>query len=66
LNASHLTDLVVDIDDKSLQFARKNVQSNGLQSRIKLLQTKPDGPLFSLDILGFERYTFVISNKHLC
>lgn len=63
MNVSHLTDLVVDIDDKSLEFARQNVQSNGLQNRIKLLQSKPDGPLIPLDILGFERYTFISSNK---
>jgi 23S rRNA (adenine1618-N6)-methyltransferase len=46
---------ILDIDGKSLQFARQNVQANNLHERIKLLQTKPDGPLLPLDIMGFEQ-----------
>ena len=46
--------LILDIDGKSLQFARQNVQANNLHERIKLLQTKSDGPLLPLDIMGFE------------
>ena len=45
----------VDIDDKSFQFATQNVKLNGLQSRIKILQTQADGPLIPLDIMGFEK-----------
>lgn len=44
-----------DIDAKSLQFAWQNTQINGLQNRIKLHQSKPDGPLLPLDDLGFKR-----------
>lgn len=47
--------LILDIDGKSLQFARQNVQANNLHERIKLLQTKSDGPLLPLDIMGFEQ-----------
>jgi hypothetical protein len=46
---------ILDIDGKSLQFARQNVQANNLHERIKLLQTKSDGPLLPLDIMGFEQ-----------
>jgi 23S rRNA A1618 N6-methylase RlmF len=34
-----------DTDEKSLEYARKNVQANGLQNRIKLLRTQPDSLL---------------------
>ena len=50
-----------DIDEKSIQFAKKNVQENGLQNRIKLLQTKPDEPLLPLDNMGIERYVLFVS-----
>jgi 23S rRNA (adenine1618-N6)-methyltransferase len=46
----------IDIDEKSLQFARENIKINGLQNRIRLHQSKPDGPLLPLDDLGFEKY----------
>jgi 23S rRNA (adenine1618-N6)-methyltransferase len=45
-----------DIDEKSLKFARQNVQKNGLQSRIKLLKTQFSDPLLPLDKVGFEKY----------
>lgn len=38
--------MCLDIDEKSLQFARQNIQANGLQDRIKLLQTDPEAHLF--------------------
>lgn len=47
---------VVDIDEKSLQFAKQNVQSNNLQGRIKLLQTQSNDPLLPLDKMRFERF----------
>lgn len=47
---------IADIDDKSLQFARLNVEANALKTRIKLLQTQSDGPLLPLDAMGFEKY----------
>jgi len=51
-----------DIDEKSIQFAKKNVQENGLQNRIKLLQTKPDEPLLPLDNMGIESIDFSMCN----
>ncbi|KAG0646343.1 U6 small nuclear RNA (adenine-(43)-N(6))-methyltransferase [Hyphodiscus hymeniophilus] len=51
-----------DIDDKSLRFARQNIQINGLKNRIKLYQSKPDGPLLPLDSLGFENIDFSMCN----
>jgi len=49
------TDEAPDIDDKSLQYARQNVEANKLQNRIKLLKSQPDGSLLPLDALGFEK-----------
>jgi 23S rRNA (adenine1618-N6)-methyltransferase len=46
----------LDIDEKSLQFARQNVEANHLQNRIKLLQTSSKDPLLPLDNMGFEKY----------
>ncbi|CAL3971403.1 unnamed protein product [Diplocarpon coronariae] len=51
-----------DVDDKSFGFAKQNVLANGLQSRIKLLQTQPDGPLLPLDKMGFEAIDFSMCN----
>jgi predicted O-methyltransferase YrrM len=51
----YVTDLYIDINEKSFQFASQNVQLNGLQNRIKLLQTQPDDPLIPLDAMGFEK-----------
>lgn len=51
-----------DIDDKSLQFAKKNVVGNHLQDRIKLLQTQSDSPLLPLDIMGLENIDFSMCN----
>jgi tRNA1(Val) A37 N6-methylase TrmN6 len=47
---------VVDMDEKSLEFARENVRSNAMERRIKLLKTERSGPLIPLDELGFEKY----------
>ena len=46
---------LLDIDDKSIQFAKQNVQENGLQSRIKLLQTQPADSLLPLDKMKLEK-----------
>jgi 23S rRNA (adenine1618-N6)-methyltransferase len=56
-----------DIDDKSLQYARRNVETNGLQKRIKLLKTEPKGLLIPLDLFGFEklRYHFMFCWQEL-
>ncbi|KAH7382777.1 DUF890 domain protein [Cadophora sp. MPI-SDFR-AT-0126] len=51
-----------DIDEKSLQFAKQNVQDNGLQGKIKLLQTQPEEPILPLDKMGFENIDFSMCN----
>ncbi|KAL9607676.1 MAG: hypothetical protein Q9167_007436 [Letrouitia subvulpina] len=51
-----------DIDEKNLEFARKNVISNNLTARIKLQQTELFKPLIPLDTLGLERIDFTICN----
>ncbi|CZR64816.1 related to DUF890 domain protein [Phialocephala subalpina] len=51
-----------DIDEKSLQFARQNVQDNGLQNRIKLLKTLSTDSLLPLDKMGFENIDFSMCN----
>jgi len=51
-----------DIDEKSLHFARANVQFNEFQSRIQLLQTQPEDTLLPLDKMGFENIDFSMCN----
>ncbi|TVY38439.1 U6 small nuclear RNA (adenine-(43)-N(6))-methyltransferase [Lachnellula subtilissima] len=51
-----------DIDEKSMQFAKTNVQQNGLQNRIKLLQTQKSDPLLPLDMMKFESIDFSMCN----
>ncbi|KAL3427208.1 hypothetical protein PVAG01_00717 [Phlyctema vagabunda] len=51
-----------DVDERSLEFARKNVKGNDLAQRIKLLKTSPNGPLISLDAFGFESADFSMCN----
>lgn len=38
-----------------MQFARQNVQQNGLEKRIKLLKTQNGDPLLPLDVIGVEK-----------
>ncbi|QSZ34418.1 hypothetical protein DSL72_006010 [Monilinia vaccinii-corymbosi] len=52
----------IDIDDKSISFARENVQINGLQSRVQLIQTQPQGPLIPLDEIGCYSLDFTLCN----
>ncbi|KAH8809134.1 hypothetical protein F5884DRAFT_858636 [Xylogone sp. PMI_703] len=51
-----------DIDEKSLQYAKQNVEANQLQTRIKLLQTRPNDSLIPLDKLGFDQLDFTMCN----
>jgi 23S rRNA A1618 N6-methylase RlmF len=46
-----------EIDDKSLSYALRNVKTNGLESRIRVLKSDPDGPLIPAQLLeNVERY----------
>jgi len=51
-----------DIDEKSFFYAQKNISLNGLQNRIKLLKTSPDGPLIPLDELKMQQVDFTLTN----
>ncbi|PQE20550.1 DUF890 domain protein [Rutstroemia sp. NJR-2017a BBW] len=44
-----------DIDDKSLTFARRNVEINGLDDRIHVLQTQTNGTMIPLDTMETAR-----------
>lgn len=44
----------LDIDEKSLNYAKQNVETNKMQGRIKLLQRKPDQSLIPLEELKLE------------
>jgi 23S rRNA A1618 N6-methylase RlmF len=46
-----------EIDHKSLSYAQRNVKTNGLESRIRVLKSDPDGPLIPAQLLeNVERY----------
>jgi len=51
-----------DIDQHSLEHARKNVEANGFDKRIKLALSTIDGPLLPLDALQVEELDFVMTN----
>ncbi|MCJ1223790.1 hypothetical protein MMC12_000433 [Toensbergia leucococca] len=53
---------VTDIDDKNMQYARRNIIHNNLKSRIRPLQTTTKSPLIPLDALGIESIDFTICN----
>ncbi|RFU28455.1 hypothetical protein B7463_g7887, partial [Scytalidium lignicola] len=50
------------IDEKSLKYAKQNVEVNQLQTRIRLLQTKHDGSLIPLDEFKFDNIDFTMCN----
>ncbi|EGU82174.1 hypothetical protein FOXB_07305 [Fusarium oxysporum f. sp. conglutinans Fo5176] len=54
--------IATDIDPKSLEYARKNVALNGLDSRIKVVERKPTDVLISLDDLNVNSISFTMSN----
>lgn len=45
-----------DIDEKSFEFAKRNIKANEMQNRIKVLKMRAEDPLIPLDALGLERY----------
>jgi 23S rRNA (adenine1618-N6)-methyltransferase len=51
-----------DIDQHSLDYARKNVDTNCLNKRIKLAMTTDGSPLIPLSQLGVEELDFVMTN----
>jgi 23S rRNA (adenine1618-N6)-methyltransferase len=51
-----------DIDDKSLGYARRNVETNGLESRIRVVERSPGDPLVGLDELEAQKLDFTMTN----
>ncbi|KAH8594405.1 DUF890 domain protein [Bisporella sp. PMI_857] len=51
-----------DVDDRSIEFAVKNIQDNRLQNRVRVLQTKPAGPLLPLDAFSIDNIDFSMCN----
>ncbi|KAL2874874.1 hypothetical protein SGCOL_009994 [Colletotrichum sp. CLE4] len=51
-----------DIDSRSLEFAKKNVELNNLQSRISVVARTPQDSVVPLKDLGIESLTFVMAN----
>jgi len=51
-----------DINEHSLTYARKNVEGNGFNQRIRLKHTRVDEPLLPLDTMRAEELDFVMTN----
>ncbi|KAJ9194279.1 hypothetical protein DTO164E3_7385 [Paecilomyces variotii] len=55
--------VATDVDEQNIESARRNVQQNKLESRIKVIRTIPEGPLIDLDQrLEVERLDFTMCN----
>ena len=56
--------IATDVDPKSLDYARRNAERNGLQSRIRVVGQQHDiaAPLVPLDELGVDRLDFAMVN----
>lgn len=51
-----------DVDQHSLDYAKKNVDANQFNKRIKLALSTTDTPLIPIDKLGVEELDFVMTN----
>ncbi|CAG7960005.1 unnamed protein product [Penicillium salamii] len=54
--------VATDIDPGNIHTARENVALNELESRIRIIESDPDGPLFPLEKLGREGLDFTMCN----
>ncbi|KAL2260433.1 hypothetical protein VTK26DRAFT_5546 [Humicola hyalothermophila] len=54
--------VATDIDAKSLSYAKRNIELNGLRDRIRLLERKVDDPLVPLGEAGIQSIDFVMMN----
>lgn len=54
-NLQHPLIGMIDIDSENIRTAKQNVALNELESRIRIIESHPDGPLFPLEKLGHER-----------
>ena len=55
LVSSFVVDRVLDIDEKNMTYAKRNILQNNLRSRIRPLLTKPNDQLVPIDALSLER-----------
>lgn len=54
--------IATDIDEKSLEWARKNVKLNDLESRIQIISRNPDDALIPLDDIKLDSLDFTMTN----
>ncbi|RSL85768.1 hypothetical protein CEP51_003138 [Fusarium floridanum] len=54
--------IATDIDEKSLEYARKNVALNKLENRIKVVQRKTTDAIIPLDDLNVDKIDFTMTN----
>lgn len=52
----------IDIDAKNLSYAKRNIELNGLEDRIRLLERKPEDALVPLGEAGIQAIDFVMMN----
>ena len=50
-----VVDRVLDIDEKNMTYAKRNILQNNFKSRIRPLLTKPNDQLVPIDAFGLER-----------
>jgi hypothetical protein len=53
-NIQHPLIVVIDIDPDNIRTSQQNVTLNDLESRIQIITSDPDGPLFPLERLNHE------------
>ena len=51
-----------DVDALSMEWARRNVEGNGLSKRVKLVMSRAEGKVVPLEVLGVEEVDFVMTN----
>lgn len=51
-----------DIDTHSLEYAKRNVEANGFEDRIRLKKMKPEEQLIPIEALDVEEMDFVMTN----
>jgi hypothetical protein len=53
-NIQHPLIGMIDIDPDNIRTSQHNVALNNLESRIQIIKSDPDGPIFPLEKLGRE------------
>ncbi|KAM0425150.1 hypothetical protein ACHAPT_009711 [Fusarium lateritium] len=54
--------IATEIDEKNLEYARKNVALNKLEDRIRIVERKPTDALIPLDDLNIDKIDFTMTN----